>query len=106
MASVSGSAQQPAHPPKPFHRKARASSRDPTASACISKSANTSDLCEPNMPVPSESCPRLHNGRAQYNRIVGEMVREEAQPFFDNFLSMESDKFEDLFLELSSNYEK
>jgi hypothetical protein len=102
-------AQHIAQPPKPFLRKARAFGQDSNATTaiCVSPSANKSDLCELKMPGPSDSCRRPQNiiCRAQYNRFIGEMVRKEAQPYSENDVCVDFDRYDELFLQFSVNNE-
>ncbi len=105
MAHVENAAALP--PPKCFIRKARTSCRKPPPSeaACTSVWSETDDSagrCENETIEPCQR-PRITVNRAQYNRLVGEILLEEAQPCIENDSNMDLKRFEELFLHLSVN---
>uniref|UniRef100_A0A7S0MAE5 Uncharacterized protein n=1 Tax=Cryptomonas curvata TaxID=233186 RepID=A0A7S0MAE5_9CRYP len=61
--------------------------------------------CENESQESSKIClrPRCSTSRAQYNRFIGEMNREEAKASFKSEMSKDLARFEELFLQLSED---
>jgi hypothetical protein len=107
--SVAAPPQQSAvQPPLRFVRKARASYQSWAASTESAWYPARSELDK----VSDEtltSCPRTHDtssalSRAKYNRIIGEMIREEDNICFEYAESCDVGRFEEIFFQLSTNF--
>ena len=85
-----------------FIRKAHASCREclPAESASSPPDRAESGACENDRQEKIKICPRRQkaSSRAHYNRLIGEMILEEAQYSSEIEQSIDSDRIEDLLL--------
>uniref|UniRef100_A0A7S0MA65 Uncharacterized protein n=1 Tax=Cryptomonas curvata TaxID=233186 RepID=A0A7S0MA65_9CRYP len=104
--SVEAPAQHPI--PTRFNCKTRTSHliSHPTESESTSAPSEADKTaCENESQESSKIClrPRCSTSRAQYNRFIGEMNREEAKASFKSEMSKDLARFEELFLQLSED---
>ena len=109
---VSDSVQHP--PPTRFVRKGRDSHKSPLCAesepkSVQSESNNASDEYQKDLRGNFKMCPPRNRGttsRAQYNKLMGEVNRDEAQAYIENDSSIDFARLEELLFRLSADQEE
>jgi hypothetical protein len=106
MANVPSASVPSQQPPQLFIRKARASHRKSLcAESALTLAQSEAGADQKDRQETIEKCPwpRNSSSRAQYNRLIGQMIGEEAQSSLTKELCIDFARLEELFLQLSDD---